>query len=92
MNVDELDAVAPRALGDVVSDTDAANVDADADLHADFHDDLGLDSMDGLNLAIALHEATGIDIPEVDYAQDHERCDMRGVPRRSRRRLNRAWG
>jgi acyl carrier protein len=36
---------------------------------ADFHDDLGLDSMDTLNLAIALHDATGIDIAERDYPQ-----------------------
>jgi acyl carrier protein len=50
------------ALSEVAPDVDAA-VAADAD----FHDDLGLDSMDTLNLTIALHEATGIDIPEVDY-------------------------
>jgi acyl carrier protein len=49
----------------VAPDIDAAAVSADAD----FHDDLGLDSMDALNLAIAVHEATGVDIPEVDYAE-----------------------
>ena len=54
---------------------------------ADFHDDLGLDSMDSLNLAIAIHEATGIDIPEVDYPQITTHRDMRGVPRCSRWRL-----
>jgi acyl carrier protein len=62
---DDLEQSIRRALGDVAPDIDAASVDADAD----FHDDLGLDSMDALNLAIALHEATGVDIPEIDYPQ-----------------------
>ena len=65
MNPAELDAVVRRALAEIAPDIGAADVD-DA---ADFHDDLGLDSMDSLNLAIAIHEATGIDIPEVDYPQ-----------------------
>lgn len=30
-------------------------------------DDLDLDSMDFLNFVAALHERTGIDIPEADY-------------------------
>ena len=34
-----------------------------------FQDDLGLDSMDFLNFATALHEATGVDIPEQHYAK-----------------------
>jgi len=60
---DDLDAAVRGALADVAPDVDAASVAPDAD----FHDDLGLDSMDTLNLAIALHEATGVDIPERDY-------------------------
>jgi acyl carrier protein len=36
---------------------------------ADFRDQMDLDSMDFLNFVIALHEATGIDIPERDYPQ-----------------------
>lgn len=35
----------------------------------DFRDQIDLDSMDFLNFIIALHEATGIDIPEKDYPQ-----------------------
>ncbi|MBE9638793.1 acyl carrier protein [Salipiger mangrovisoli] len=31
--------------------------------------DLGLDSMDVLNLVAALHDRLGIDIPEADYPQ-----------------------
>lgn len=36
---------------------------------ADFRDQMDLDSMDFLNFVIALHEATGVDIPEKDYPQ-----------------------
>jgi acyl carrier protein len=68
VNVRELDAVVRRALAEIAPDTDAMDATV-VDANADFHDDLGLDSMDQLNLAIALHEATGVDIPEVDYAQ-----------------------
>jgi len=32
-------------------------------------DEFDLDSMDFLNLVTALHEATGIDVPERDYPQ-----------------------
>jgi acyl carrier protein len=36
---------------------------------AELREELEIDSIDVLNLAIALHEATGIDIPERDYAE-----------------------
>jgi acyl carrier protein len=32
-----------------------------------FSDQFEIDSMDFLNFIIALHEATGVDIPEADY-------------------------
>ena len=35
----------------------------------DMREALDLDSMDFLNVMIALHQATGIDIPEADYPQ-----------------------
>ena len=59
---DHLESVVRSALGEIAPDLDPAALGPDDD----FHDDLGLDSMDALNLAIALHEATGIDIPERD--------------------------
>jgi acyl carrier protein len=61
----DLEKAVRGALRDVAPDVDADGVDA----NADFHDELGLDSMDTLNFAISLHEATGIDIPELDYPQ-----------------------
>jgi acyl carrier protein len=59
----DLDAVVRRVLDEVAPEVGANDADADAD----FHDDFGLDSMDTLNLAIGLAEATGVDIPERDY-------------------------
>ena len=60
-----LAAVVRDALVDVAPDLDPATIGDDDD----FHDDLGLDSMDSLNLAVALYEATGVDVPERDYAR-----------------------
>jgi acyl carrier protein len=59
----DLERMVRTALVEVAPDLAEATVAPDAD----FHDDLGLDSMDTLNLAVALHDATGIDIPERDY-------------------------
>lgn len=36
---------------------------------ADIREELDIDSMDFLDFVIAVHEATGVDIPEDDYAQ-----------------------
>jgi acyl carrier protein len=35
----------------------------------DLREQLDIDSMDGLNIMIGIHEATGVDIPEADYPQ-----------------------
>jgi acyl carrier protein len=43
--------------------------DQSLDPAADFRDQMDLDSMDFLNFVIALHEASGIDVPEKDYPQ-----------------------
>jgi acyl carrier protein len=58
----------PRALlagllRRIAPEVDLDDVDPDADLQ----DEVDLDSMDFLNLVTALHEATGIDVPEHDY-------------------------
>jgi acyl carrier protein len=45
----------------------APDIDPTADIDADLHDDLGLDSMDLVNLAAEVARRTGIDIPERDY-------------------------
>ncbi len=53
--LDEINRVAPDIEPETVSDDDH------------LQDDLELDSMDILNLAVALHERFGISIPERDY-------------------------
>ena len=50
-------------LGGIAPDMDPAGVAGDADLR----EALDLDSMDFMNFIVALHERTGIDIPEADY-------------------------
>ena len=48
---------------EIAPDVDPGSLDDDTDLY----DDLGLDSMDVLNLADGLHGRTGIEVPELDY-------------------------
>ena len=50
-------------LAKVAPDIDPQTVEDDDHIQ----DDLELDSMDVLNLVTALHERTGVDIPEQDY-------------------------
>lgn len=52
-----------RVLGEVAPEADLATIDPSADLR----EDLELDSMDILNFAIGLAEATGVEVPESDY-------------------------
>lgn len=51
------------AILEIAPEADFDMLDADDDLRAQ----LDLDSMDFLNVMIALHEKLGIDIPEADY-------------------------
>jgi len=55
--IDELVSIAPDIEAETVSDDDQL-------MH-----DLGLDSMDFLNLVIALHKRLGVAIAESDYPQ-----------------------
>jgi acyl carrier protein len=58
-------SVVAAALARVAPRVDVATLDP----HADLHDTADLDSMEFLNLVVAVHEATGLDIPERDYPQ-----------------------
>ena len=55
--IDELIKIAP--------DLDAADIEDDGLLH----DDYDLDSMDSFNLAAAIHQRLGINIPDSDFAR-----------------------
>jgi acyl carrier protein len=63
MTNDEIRAAVLRAIGNVAPEADLARIDPDRSLR----DQLDLDSMDVLNVMIALHEALHVDIPETDY-------------------------
>ncbi len=63
MNDTDIRAVIASALEEVAPGSDLDGIDADED----FVYELDIDSMDFLNFVIAVHEATGVDIPERDY-------------------------
>lgn len=52
-----------RILGELAPEADMSALKPDLRIR----DQLDLDSMDFLNFLIAVHEATGVDIPEADY-------------------------
>lgn len=54
------------AILEVAADLDATELDELA-ADADFRDELDLDSMDFLNVLVALKATTGVEIPEADY-------------------------
>ena len=62
MSDDEIKALVLRELGKI-----APEAESDLDPDTDLREQIDLDSMDMLNLMIAIHEATGVDIPEADY-------------------------
>ncbi len=63
MNEQELREVVTGALTDVAPDIDPATIDPDTELA----EQLDIDSMDFLNIIVAIHEQTRIEIPERDY-------------------------
>lgn len=65
MTDQELHAVVLGVLGEVAPDADLASLAPDDDLR----ERLDIDSMDHLNFVIGLHQATGVEIPERDYAR-----------------------
>lgn len=65
MTPDEIRALALDLLGSIAPEANLAALGEDEGLR----EALDLDSMDFLNFVVALHKATGIDIPEADYRQ-----------------------
>ena len=63
MTDDEIRALVLDALAGVAPEADLAHLDPREDLR----EQLEIDSMDLLNLVIAVHERTGVEIPEADY-------------------------
>lgn len=65
MTEDEIRTVVLNALSNIAPEADLSSLDPRAELRAL----VDLDSMDFLNFVVALHETTGIEIPESDYAK-----------------------
>jgi acyl carrier protein len=60
----ELKQAALQVLGGIAPEADLEALDPEADLR----ETLDLDSMDFLNFVVGLHDATGVEVPESDYA------------------------
>jgi len=65
MNLEDMRAAFIQDLTSVAPDIDPDTLEDDEHLQ----DDLGLDSMDFLNLVSALHKRFGLPIPESDYPE-----------------------
>lgn len=65
MTSQSLSAIVLEELGNIAPEIEADEIDPSADLR----EELDIDSMDFLNLVIALHDRLGVDIPEADYGK-----------------------
>lgn len=65
MSKEDIVKLVRGALASVAPESESQPLDPDAE----FRDQVDIDSMDFLNFVIALHDATGIDVPERDYPQ-----------------------
>jgi acyl carrier protein len=63
VNAVELRDVLLSCLLEVAPEIDGIEIDPDVDLR----EQIDIDSMDFLNFLTAVHESTGVDIPEADY-------------------------
>ncbi|MFZ1123292.1 MAG: acyl carrier protein [Candidatus Binataceae bacterium] len=64
MTDDEIRTMVLQELGRI-----APEIESQIDPAVDLREQIDLDSMDMLNLMIAIHKATGVNIPESDYPQ-----------------------
>ena len=65
MSAAELRAIVCEVLGEIAPEVDCAALRGDRPLR----DQVDLDSMDFLNLLVGVHQRTGVEIPETDYAK-----------------------
>jgi acyl carrier protein len=65
VNDEEIRTLVVGQLRQIAPEIDVSQIDFAIDLR----EQVDFDSMDILNLVVAIHEATGVDIPEADYPQ-----------------------
>jgi acyl carrier protein len=63
MTTGHIEATVIEELGNIAPEADLSSLDRKADLR----EALDIDSMDFLNLVMALHKRLGVDVPELDY-------------------------
>jgi acyl carrier protein len=63
MTDQEIKALVLRELSNIAPEIDPSQIDPAVNVR----DQVDLDSMNVLDLMIAIHEATGVEIPEADY-------------------------
>lgn len=63
MTKGEIENALFEAITKVAPEAEPARIERSAD----FREELDIDSMDFLNIVVALHERLGVDIPESDY-------------------------
>jgi acyl carrier protein len=63
MKEEELRQEVLSRLSEIAPEIEVSDVEPDVE----FREQFDIDSMDELNFIIALHESTGVDIPESDY-------------------------
>lgn len=77
MNDTEIERLVLQELEAIAPEVDGATLVRDRALRLQ----VDLDSIDWLNFLIALHERTGVDIPEADYARLGTLADLFGYLR-----------
>jgi acyl carrier protein len=65
MTKDEIRGIVLRVLGQIAPEADLSNLKPDLRIR----DQLDIDSMDLLNVVIALHKELNVEIPEADYSK-----------------------
>jgi acyl carrier protein len=65
MTKDEIRGIVLRVLGQIAPEADLSNLKPDLRIR----DQLDIDSMDLLNVVIALHKELNAEIPEADYSK-----------------------
>jgi acyl carrier protein len=63
MTEDSIREIVLRLLKEIAPEANPEELDP----HRRIRDQIDIDSMDALNFLIAVHEETGVDIPESDY-------------------------
>ena len=65
MTKDEIRAIVLRVLGQIAPEAELSNLKPNLRIR----DQLDIDSMDLLNVVIALHKELNVEIPEADYSK-----------------------